>query len=214
MIKKLLITLAFICSLFLQAHADVMPYYIGSINTSSMGVYQASNSIKIYQEPNENSTLLLDAYWNSKVFNSPEVSASNLFIVFLQKRELALLLVLDETEDWVQVIYNRNTNQKGWLKKDDPMKFSNWLTFYNNYGRKYGLYFMKDAPASAKNLYSSNIEDSQKLGLINFPQTIRLTAIKGNWLLVNVFDMDRLQKIGYIKWRSSTGEIYVFPDIK
>lgn len=212
--KKLLIILIFICGLISPAKADVMPYYVNNISTNSIGVYQAPNNIKIYKEPNQNSPLLLDATWDSKSYNSPNVSAGNLFVVFRPQKELALLLVTDETEDWVEIAFCQNGNQKGWLKKDDQYKFQNWKTFYDLYGRKYGLYYMKDAPESTKTMYGSNTDDAQAIGKINLPQALKLTAVKGNWLLVNVFDMDKLVKIGWIKWRNTSGEIYLFPAIK
>jgi hypothetical protein len=216
--KKILTTLIFIFGLIssvnLPAKADVMPYYVNNINTNSIGVYQASKNIKIYKEPNEHSPLLLDVTWDSQTFDSPEVSASNLFIVFLPRKELAFLIVTDETENWVEVVFCKNGNQKGWVKKDDEYKFQNWRTFYNWYGRKYGLYFMKDAPEFTQSMYGSNSDDAQKIDKINLPQTLKMTAIKGNWLLVNVFDMDKLVKIGWIKWRNTSGEIYLFPAIK
>jgi len=216
--KKVLIVFIFLCGLFLSlnlpAKADVMPYYVNNINTNSIGVYQASNDIKIYQEPNENSPLLLEVLWDSKTYNSPNVSASNLFVAFLQQKELAFLTVTDETENWVEVAYNQKGSQRGWVKKDDEYKFLCWRTFYNQYGRKYGLYYMKDAPESTKDMFGSNADDAQKIGCINFPQTLKLTAVKGNWVLVNVFDMDKLVKIGWVKWRNTSGEIYLFPAIK
>ena len=43
---------------------------------------------------------------------------------------------------------------------------------------------------------------------------IKLTAIRGNWALVSVFDIDKTPKTGYIKWRSDSGIIYAFPNIK
>jgi len=212
--KKIFVLFTFLISLISPACADVMPYYVGSINTNSIGVYQASNSIKVYKEPNENSPLVLDIFWNSKIFNSPDVSASNLFAVFLPAKELAFLQVIDEDENWVQIVYNQNGEKRGWVKKDDELKFSNWRTFYNNYGHKYGVYFMKDAPEMAKTIYSDSVDGSQRLGVVNMPQMVKLTAVKGNWLCVSVFDMDRLQKIGFVKWRNSNGEIYLFPSIK
>lgn len=212
--KNILIIFMFLLGCFLPVNADVMPYYVNNINTNSIGVYQASKVIKVYQAPNEKSELLLDVCWDSKTYSSPSVSASNLFIVFLQARELAFLPVIDENEEWVQIVYNRNGNQQGWVKKDDEDKFMNWRTFFNVYGRKYGLYYMKDAPDFTKSLYGSNVEDAQSIGRISVPQMIKLTTVKGNWLLVNVFDIDKMQKIGWVKWRNTSGEIYLFPSIK
>lgn len=198
----------------IPVNADVMPYYVNNIDSNSIGVYQASNCIKVYQEPNENSKLLLDVFWDRKTFNSPNVSASNLFVVFLPLKELAFLTVTDETEAWVQVVYNRNGSQKGWVKKDDDYKFLNWRIFFNLYGRKYGVYYLKDAPDSTKIMYGSNTDDGKQISRINLPQNVKLTTVKGNWLLASAFDMDKIQKIGWIKWRSINGEIYLFPDIK
>lgn len=214
--KKIFLTLTFLITFILPAKADVMPYYVNNINANSIGVYQASNNIKIYKEPNENSELLLNVLWDAQNFNCPNVSASNLFVAFLPKRNLAFLSVIDENdnEDWVQITYNKNGIKTGWIKKDDDYRFMNWRTFFNLYGRKYGLYYMKDAPEESKIIYGSNVDDAQSIGKITLPQTVKLTSVSGNWLLIIAFDIDKQQKIGWIKWRNISGEIYLFPDIK
>lgn len=214
--KKLFAVLAFLIGLIMPVKADVMPYYVGSLNANSIGLYQAANNIKIYKEPNVNSALLLDVNWDSKSFDCPDVSASNLFAVYLPKKNLAFLTVLDENdnEDWVQVSYSKDGNQKGWIKKDDDLRFMPWRSFFNIYGRKYGLYYMKDAPEETKVIRGTGTEDSPQIGRIMYSQAVKLTAVKGNWLLVTAMDVDRTQKIGWIKWRNISGEIYLFPDIK
>ena len=214
--KKILVILTLLFTLILPANADVMPYYVNNINSNSIGVYQAANNIKIYKEPNENSPLLLNVVWDSKTFNCSEVSASNLFVAFLPKKDLAFLTVVDENDnqDWVQVAYNQNGMKNGWVKKEDEFKFMSWRTFFNWYGRKYGLYYLKDAPESSRSILGTNTEESKAIGKINVPQSINLTSVKGNWLLINAYDMDKVTKIGWIQWRNTSGEIYLFPDIK
>lgn len=214
--KKFFFLFALLFNLFISANADVMPYYVNSINTNSIGVYQAPNNIKIYKEPNEHSQLLLNVYWDSKTFNSPNISASNLFIIYFPKKELAFLTVIDENdgEDWVQVVYNKNGPQLGWMKKDDEFRFMNWRSFFNIYGRKYGLYYMKDAPDEAKVIYGTNMDDAKSIGKITLAQTVKVTAVSGNWVLVIAFDIDNTQKIGWVKWRNISGEIYLFPNLK
>lgn len=214
--KKIFILFVFICNLFAIAKAEVMPYYVNNISTNSIGVYQAPHRIMVYQEPNENSKLLIDASWDTKLFTCADISASNLFVAFLPKKDLAFLTVVDENdnEDWFQIEYNKNGSQKGWIKKDDDFRFMNWRTFFNLYGRKYGLYYMKDAPVETKAIYGSNVEGAKSIGTITYAQNIKLTTVKGNWLLVVAFDIDKMQKIGWIKWRNISGEIYLFPDIK
>lgn len=214
--KKLLLLLAFLFIIILPATADVMPYYVNNINPNSIGVYQADKNIRIYKEPNENSKLLLNINWDSKTFDSTDVSASNLFVVFLPKRELAFLTVVDENEgeDWVQVAYTKNGTQTGWLKKDDDFRFMPWRTFVNLYGRKYGLYYMKDAPDESKIIYGSTNDDAKSIGKITYPQEIKLNNVSGNWLLIMSFDVDRYEKIGWVQWRNLSGNIYLFPNIK
>lgn len=214
--KKIFVLFAFILALILPANANVMPYYTNSINTNSIGVYQATNSIVVRKEPNDIAPLLFAINWNDTSYNCDKISASNLFAVYMPKRNLAFLTVVDESdnEDWVQISFNQNGYKTGWVKKDDDFRFMNWRTFFNLYGRKYGLYYMKDAPEDSKTIYGSSADNSQQIGKITYPQNVKLTAVKGNWMLINAYDVDRMEKIGWIKWRNTNGEIYLFPDIK
>lgn len=217
MIKKVLAIFVLLFTFVLPVKADVMPYYVNNINSNSIGVYQADNNIKVYKEPNENSKLLLNITWNGKDgFNCPDVSASNLFVVYQPQKNLAFLTVVDENmdEDWVQISYNQNGAKLGWVKKDDEFRFMNWRTFFNLYGRKYGLYYFKDAPEVTKNLYGSTNDDAKAIGKIILPRNLKLTNVSGNWLLVIAYDVDRTQKIGWVKWRDISGEIYLFPNMK
>lgn len=214
--KKFLIGFILFLSTISSVNADVMPYYVNNINPNSIGVYQAFNNIKVYKEPNENSKLLLNIYWDDKTYNCADISVSNLFVVFLPKKNLAFLTVVDENdnEDWIQIAYNDKGLKTGWVKKDDPYRFMNWRTFFNLYGRKYGLYYMKDALPDYKIIYGSTNEDAKSIGKITYPQTLKLTGVSGNWFLIIAYDVDKYQKIGWIKWRNISGEIYLFPDIK
>ena len=199
------------------AFADVMPYYVNSISPNSIGVYQAPNDIKIYSEPTENSKLLVEATWSQKGYSCPPIAESNLFVVYLPKKNLAFLSVTDENDegDWIEVLFIQNGAEKrGWVKLEDEFRFMNWRTFFNIYGRKYGLYYMKDAPESAKFIYGSAIDEAKTIGKITLPQIVKLTNVSGNWLLAIAIDYDKSQKIGWLKWRTISGEIYLFPNIK
>ena len=57
-------------------------------------------------------------------------------------------------------------------------------------------------------------KDYDMIVIENYPQKIKLTALRGNWALVSVLDMDKTPKTGFLKWRSADGEIYAFPEIK
>lgn len=196
--KKLLTILSLILAMPCLAK-DIMPERV--LKTPGWGVYQASNVMTFYESPNETSKIL-DTINCSSVEN-----LGDLFLVYIPSKSLGFMEVTDETEDWVQV-------KQGWVKKDDPYKFLTWNNFYNMYGKKYGLYILKDAPDSVKELRSDSDENSQIIERINIPIKINLNAIRGNWMLVSVMDMDRMPKTGYIRWRSDDGVKYLFPAIK
>ena len=193
---------------------NIVPKYVSIENTNTFGLYQAPNEIVLYKEPSETSTLIHSISWiGAKIF--PEsVKPQNLFVVYLPDKNLAFMPVIDETENWVQVIYDNSTGAQGWIKKDDPYRFYTWVMFYNIYGRKYGLNLLKEAPAEAKDLHSSTDDKSQIVGTINMPQKINLSVIRGNWALVSVMDIDKTPKTGYVRWRSDNGVKYYFPAIK
>lgn len=213
--KKLLLILAIFLLLPIKAFsANVVPQYVSILQTNTLGLYQAPNEIILYKEPSEASTLVHSISWIGERIFPEGIKPQDLFVVFIPSKNLAYLAVSDETEDWVQVIYNNSTGAKGWIKKDDPYKFSTWVMFYNMYGRKYGLKLLKEAPPEAKDLHVSTEEKSQIVGTINMPSKINLNLVRGNWALVSVMDIDKTPKTGYVRWRSDKGVKYYFPDIK
>ncbi len=220
--KKILIILSVFLGLILPAFAkDVMPTHISSVNTNTLGVYQAGKEITLYDEPREGANIVTHISWEGDNIFPDNKKFEDVFIVYLPKKDLALLAVIDETEDWVHVIYDNTNGLSGWMKKDDPYKFMSWISFFNIYGRKYGLYMLKDTPKEIKDLHSSPEDDSQVVSYLNLPPTnaslphqIKLNVMRGNWALVSVLDMDRSPKTGYIRWRSNEGVKYLFPAIK
>lgn len=193
---------------------NVVPQYVSVENTHTFGLYQAPNEIILYKEPSETSTLVHSISWLGPKIFPESVKPQDLFVVYLPDKNLAFMPVVDETEHWVQVIYNNATGAKGWIKKDDPYRFYTWVMFYNMYGRKYGLNLLREAPAEAKDLHTSTDGKSQIVGTINMPQKINLNVIRGNWALVSVMDIDKTPKTGYVRWRSDDGVKYYFPAIK
>ncbi len=213
--KKFLLILSILLMLPLSAYsADVVPQYVSVQQTNTLGLYQAPNEIMLYKEPSEASTLVHSISWIGEKIFPESVKPQNLFVVYVPSKNLAYLAVTDETEDWVQVIYNNSTGAKGWIKNDDPYRFSTWVMFYNMYGKKYGLNLLKEAPDSAKDLHVATDDKSQIVGTINMPKKINLNLVRGNWALVSVMDIDRTPKTGYVRWRSDKGVKYYFPAIK
>jgi len=194
---------------------DVIPSKVFGEGQHSFGVYQISEKkMTLFSEPDENSTIIKSLTWDDDSVNVEGIELQDLFVLYLPDRNLALLTVVDETEDWVNVVYDSKTMASGWLKKDDPYKFLPWGTFYNIYGKKYGLYPLKQAPDSSKIIRVGADNFAQVVGELNMPKKIVLNVIKGNWALVSVVDLDKYPKTGFVRWRGDDGEKYYFPLIK
>ena len=207
--KKLLLI---ICMMFmLPVFADVMPFYVNSIPKDAIGMYQTGENITIMAEPEANSKTIKTFEFSYK----PETMPDGMFAVLLNEKKLGFLYVSDIGDDgWVEVIYDRHTGARGWVLTEDRFQFLPWLTFYNMYGRKYGLRLFKDTPDEIEVLHAKSEDLSQNIGKLNFVKQIKLTAIRGNWALVSVFDIDKTPKTGFLRWRSNEGVIYAFPNIK
>lgn len=207
--KKLLLI---ICMMFmLPVFADVMPFYVNSIPKDAIGMYQTGENITIYSEPEANSKAIKNVEFSYK----PETMPDGMFAVLLNEKKLGFLYVSDIGDDgWVEVIYDRHTGARGWVLTEDKFQFLPWLSFYNMYGRKYGLRLFKDTPDKIEVLRAKSEETSQNVDKLNYVKQIKLTAIRGNWALVSVFDIDKTPKTGYLRWRSDEGAIYAFPNIK
>ena len=207
--KKLLLI---ICMMFmLPVFADVMPFYVNSIPKDAIGMYQTGENITIYSEPEANSKAIKNVEFSYK----PETMPDGMFAVLLNEKKLGFLYVSDIGDDgWVEVIYDRHTGARGWVLTEDKFQFLPWLSFYNMYGRKYGLRLFKDTPDKIEVLRAKSEETSQNVDKLNYVKQIKLTAIRGNWALVSVFDIDKTPKTGFLRWRSDDGVIYAFPNIK
>ena len=201
-----------VCMCFmLPVFADNMPFYVDTIPKDAIGMFQIGDNITIYSHPEANSKVVkkMDFSYN------PETMPDNTFALLINEKKLGFLYVSDIGDDgWVEVIYNRMNNSRGWVQTEDRFQFMPWLSFYNMYGRKYGLRLMKDAPEDVENLHCKSEDLSQNVSKLRYVKQIRLTAIRGNWALVSVVDIDKTPKTGYLRWRSDDGKIYAFPNIK
>lgn len=204
--------LLILCMMFmLPVFADVMPFYVNSIPKDAIGMYQTGDNITIYSEPEANSKAIKSFNFSYKAETMPD----GIFALLLNEKKLGFLYVSDIGDDgWVEVIYDKFTGARGWVLTEDRFQFLPWLSFYNMYGRKYGLRLFKDTPDEIEVLRSKSEETSQNVAKLNYVKQIKLTAVRGNWALVSVFDIDKTPKTGYMRWRSDEGVIYAFPNIK
>lgn len=207
--KRFFIFLALFITL--PVFADTMPFYMESIPKTSIGLYQTDNEITLYSQPNVKSNIIK----NLKFSYNPETMPDSVFAVLINEKKLGFLYVTDiGDENWIEVIYDKRTNAKGWVQTQDVMQFLPWRNFYNLYGRKYGLRILKDAPEEIEVLKAKSEDLSQIVAKFNYIKQIKLTVIRGNWALVSIVDLDKTPKTGYLKWRNTDGTIYVFPNIE
>lgn len=207
--KKFLIILMMF--LALPVMADTLPFYIESIPKQALGLYQTDKEITLYSHPDSNSDMIKKFEFSY----NPETMPDGVFAVLLNEKQLGFMYVTDiGDEGWIEVIYDKYTNAKGWVLTSDRMQFLPWRNFYNLYGRKYGLRYLKDAPEDLEVLRAKPEDMGQIVSKFNFVKQIKLTVIRGNWALVSVMDLDKIPKTGYMKWRENDGTIYAFPNIK
>lgn len=215
--KKLLFSivtlLIFGCTNLCSAK-DVVPVRPALNQTETIGMYQVGSDVKIYKEPSEDSQVLYRVRWNNDEFFPEEIGFEKFFVVFLEKKSLALVGVLDYNDEWIEIVYDKFSGKTGWIKRDDPYKFMTWINFYNTYGKKYGLTLLKSAPEFCKDIKASPEDGAKTISTINQAQKIKLNVIRGNWALVSVLDLDKTPKTGYVRWRSDDGVRYFFPEIK
>lgn len=207
--KKFLIIMAMF--LMMPVFADTMPFYMNTIPNDTIGMYQTGKEVTLYSKPEADSRVLKNIKFSYKAETMPV----NIFAVLLNDKALGFMYVTDIGDDgWVEVIYDKQSGARGWVLTEDKMQFLPWLNFYNLYGRKYGLRFMKDAPKDLQVLKAKSEDNSQTVSRLNFIKQMKLTKVQGNWALVTVKDLDETPKTGYMKWRNGDGTIYAFPNIR
>lgn len=213
--KKICLSIFIVFIIALGCFAkDIIPVVPVVDNARTVGLYQVKDDITIYKFPQEDAQILYRVRWNSEEFFPESIGANNFFALFLNKKDLAYVNVVDIVDGWVEIVYDTSKGLTGWIKEDDPYKFMTWTNFYTTYGKKYGLNLLKGAPSACKDIKGSPDDMAQTISTINMPQKIHLNLIKGNYALVSVMDLDKTPKTGYVRWRSDNGVRYFFPAIK
>ncbi len=213
--KKIFLSVIMALVVALGCYAkDIIPVQTSLDNVRTVGLYQVKDDITIYKFPQEDAQILYRVRWNSEEFFPKSIGANNFFALFLNKKDLAYVNVVDIVDGWVEIVYDNSKGLTGWIKEDDPYKFMTWTNFYTTYGKKYGLNLLKGTPLNCKDIKGSPDDMAQTIATMNMPQKIHLNLIKGNYALVSVMDLDRTPKTGYIRWRSDNGVRYFFPAIK
>lgn len=209
------LTICFILFLFnLPVMADVVPLYTGIISKEAIGFLQVPKNFNLYLYPRYDSQIVEKVKWNNTEvqYQNSTAEPHRLFAAQVQSQNYAFCTVIDEQDDdWYKIIYDKQDNKSAWIKAEKQEDFWGLKDFYSYYGRRYGLYYMKNIDYRKRGIYSGADALSQKLGGFTLIRTIKLNKVSGNWALVTVTDLEGLPKIGYIQWREADGTIIIFP---
>ena len=213
--RKIFLSIFIVLLITLGGYAkDIIPVMPSADNVRTVGLYQVKDDVTIYKFPDEDAQILYRARWNKEEFFPENIGADNFFALFIAKKDLAYVNVVDIVDGWVEIVYDNSKGATGWIKEDDPYKFMTWTNFYTTYGKKYGLNILKGGPSTCKEIKGSPDDLSPTISTINVAQKIHLNLIKGNYALVSVMDLDKIPKTGYVRWRSDNGVRYFFPAVK
>lgn len=198
------------------ALTDIMPYSVEETTNFGVGVIQVPSEFVLYSSPDKDAKVVSKISWDSAGFSSSDLSIAykKAFVVAVPRKNIAYMSVLDEGDDsWFRVCVDKYSGKSAWMKLEEKDLYYTWREFYNGWGRRNGLYFLKGVPEEKKQLFSSCSDDSQKLEKFDYPKFIGLSAIRGNWGMVTIVDIGNENKIGWIQWRNKLGQFYLFPSV-
>lgn len=214
--KKAFILLLTILFFTTSALADVRPKYSDSILHTGIGVFNSPNEFVMYSKPDLKSNVVAKVEYNQDgVFlNGKPLQENEIFFAFTPNKGIAYTVVDDETDGWVKIYYLQSKAKSAWVKTTSTNYFRTWRGFITALGRANGVYFAKDMPENYRGIYSAPKKDAQRLGTFQLPRFIKMTVVRGNWMLVTIQDLNYEKKVGWMQWRSEEGKFYIFPTIK
>lgn len=213
--KKIIISFLIFLNLYLTANADVMPYYINSLRRYGIGYTKVQSPLIMRREAKLEGEILETLTFDYKgnafcQINKDRCEVDEIYAVYSQSKKMALLTTLDTTDGWNLVCFNQTERPVcGWVE-EEKNKFYGWVDFFETFGKKYGLYLFKDLQKTDKILYGAPVKQTNALGSIEMPRLITPWLIRGNWILVKVYDFNNQQKTGWINFRGSDGKLKLF----
>ena len=191
-ILKFLFGILFFTILCIPVKADVLPLYTGIINETAIGFLKVPKTFNLYLYPRQDAEIAESIKWtNTEVYyNDAVVEPYRLFAVQVVNKDIVFCTVIDMQDDWYKIVYDKLNNKSAWIKPEKEDDFWSLKDFYSFYGRRYGLYYMKNIDYRKRGIYSGASPTSQKLGGFTLIKAIRLNKLSGNWALVTVTDLE------------------------
>lgn len=213
---KKILSLIFITAIICPVvFADVAPYYINSLKRYGIGFTKVQSPLVMRLEPKSDGKILetLTFDYNNHAscqINKERCEIDDIFAQYSTSRKLAFLTTLDATQDWNMVCFNQTqTPVCGWVE-EEKNKYYNLSEFFDEFGKKYGVYLFKDLKKADKVLYSAPLKETNSTGSIEIPRYISPWLIRGNWMLVKVNDFEGKAKTGWIQFRGTDNKLRLF----
>ncbi len=211
--KKTILIICLLLFLNLKSYADYVPRYVDTERYYGNGVILIKDKIKVYEKDDENSNQ--DAIIDNetvKEAKNKKATASNTFLISIKDKQITVLPVKYDTDEWYYICYDQSQKLFGWVKKTENIDYYDWQDFFNIYGRKYGIYIFRNVPAGYKKLYSAPDEKSTLTDSFDFPRYISLWLINKDWMLIKATTYDGITKTGWFRWRTEKKNVIALPD--
>lgn len=203
----------------MSAFADIVPTSSKSIHHYGIGLFKIDSDFYVFAKPDANAKkiyhfTLPTANKNSAIVKNTR-KAVNPYIVNIPSKKEFYATVSEYPENgWLEIYYNQNGKEVGWVKLPNKNNFLTWKEFVYKFGKKNGLLLMRDVPSTEFKLHSQDNVESQVVDEFTYPQYMALRMIRGNWMLVTVVDSGNVYKTGWFRWRTDNGRLRVFPKMK
>lgn len=194
--------------------ADVAPYYINSLRRYGVGFTKIQSPLVMHLEPYKEAKILETLTFDYKnnvscSINKDKCAIDDIFAQYSTDKKLAFLTTIDIAQGWSMVCFNQADSPVcGWVNEENN-KYYNYIDFFEEFGKKYGVYLYKDLKKTDKILYAAPIEQTNTTGSIEMPRFIVPWLVRGNWMLVKVNDFKE-SKTGWIRFRGNDGKLRLF----
>ena len=198
-----------------KSYANYLPYYVNPNASYGHALAAVKSKTAVYDSNNDKANIIGILDGKKIRINSPVIpTESETYIASDFDKNIFLLSVYENQDEWMYVCYNQKKKLFGWIKKTEYVDYYTWQDFYNFFGRKYGLYLLRNVKEKDKKLYASPTYETNVADTFHFPRHISLWLITGDWMLVKITTYEGETKTGWLRWKLDDGSIIVFPNLK
>lgn len=229
--------------LFMPAHAwqntaGFAPQTYKDSYQYGSGIFFAAYNLTLYTEPDSQAKKLATIKWQQQdstvhlVYDNghtASLQSDRLFFCFYPKLNIAMMAVVSTTDDgWAEVVYDQKTHKTAWVQlrpdEEQPKKkaedaepahfnvYQTWVEFMRLNAKSTGVYWLSGVSSYQRSLRMSDL-DNAKILPVTIIRKMQIRHVRGNWLLVEVEDLQGQHPIGWVRWRDEEGNLLAFPNL-